>query len=360
MTVYLNGYYGMQNSGDDALLWATIFGCKEYLQYSDLTLSNVAPINFDGLGQWSSYQVDRQRFRGEKRFRNYWRAWLSQKVVFGGGSVMHSEQDIAVKLHMLKLSGSAGLALGVGLGPFENTAAERACADLLHRCEFVGVRDQASYELAQAIAPNAPVKKTFDLAPLLLKSPNINNDATGERHGICVSLCNLLNQSIRIQQNLPDIANTLVEVSSKTGESITLLDFNGHAVFGDHTVHLELANLLLNQGVKVEHIPYQPDPIKVLRQLRQYRCVVAMRLHSAILGFLADTPVISLNYHSKCLGWCEQVGMPSAYILDINAFDSVAFSQGLHHAMSETPDRNRMNVENALEETLKNWSLKLS
>ena len=78
--------------------------------------------------------------------------------------------------------------MGVGIGPFESHEAEKVCAKFLNECGFIGVRDPQSLVIAQTIAPNANVKLTFDLSPLML-CHQTKRLVDIERNGIMFNFC---------------------------------------------------------------------------------------------------------------------------------------------------------------------------
>ena len=144
-TYYLCGYYGMRNSGDDALLLSTMLGAKHYLSASKFLINTPTQLSLPELGAFKPNLISQQRFKGENRIRQCLSAWRADGVIFGGGSVFHCYRDIQVKRLMMKLSGKGPhLALGVGLGPFANTKAEKECAKFLMECSYTGLRDKHS------------------------------------------------------------------------------------------------------------------------------------------------------------------------------------------------------------------------
>lgn len=340
--VYLCGYYGMKNSGDDALLLASAWGVKQYFETQSMAINSPIPLQLHDMGLQPSVLIKQQKFIGQNRLRQYRAAVNSSHIVFGGGSVLHSSRDINIFRHMMMMSGPGPhQAIGVGIGPFKDSRAEVACKKFLNECDFVGVRDQQSFEIAQAIAPDAAVSLTFDLAPILLEIPYQNNTIkTVPRRGIGVALCpnERFYGDITAETNrLKALATSLHNTYRETGEPIYLIDFNGHKHFGDSQVHDELRALLSNE-IPVFRINYDSNPLRLLSRLGGLRAVIGMRLHASVMAFLAKTPVLSLNYHSKCDGWCEQVGMNENYRIDSKKLDSDVLTHclidGLEHGFS--------------------------
>jgi len=364
MNTHLCGYYGMQNSGDDALLFATAWGAKKYRKASTISVSTPRQLSVPGFGVVAAPLKQTQRFRGENRLRHYGAALRSHSIIFGGGSVLHNSHDIGIKRHLVKLSGHQALALGVGIGPFRDVGAEKSCALFLQECEFVGVRDKNSFDIAKTLAPNANIELTFDLAPLLRLHEQFKREGFGDkpRKGVCVCLCpkeRLVGNTHIEAERLAELAYALMKIHSETGRQITLLDFNGNSgLLGDKPVHQELL-ALIPEGVVKEHLHYHHDPLTVVNKLAGFELVIGMRLHASIMSYLVETPVVSLNYHSKCVGWCEQVGLASSLQFETDALDAESLSHAVVSGLQNGFPATQLSINDALARSLKNWRVSL-
>ena len=355
---YLVGYYGMQNTGDDALMTVAASGAKRYLHSDEVVLSSPSDIKLYNGGSFERTLTERQRFPGQNRLKHYLRAIDSQRVIFGGGSVFQNAHDIDMKRDMMMLSGGRShLALGVGLGPFVDSKAERSCARFLNECEYVGVRDPYSFDIAKAISPKANVELTFDLAPQMLALPGFELQSMGQREGIAVCLCpheRLAGRSEIETKRLKRLANALDTIQFYTGEKLVFVDFNGHSTLGDAPVHRELASYLPSHS-RYEFIHYDANPLRVLQRMASFRLVIGMRLHAAIFGYIAETPVLSLNYHRKCTQWGEQIGMPAKYHFDIAGFDPEELVNQACLGFADGFNQPAMSVKEAFNHSMKNW-----
>ena len=353
---FLVGYYGMQNTGDDALMNVSAWGAQRFL-HTDVTINTPHPVQLYSGEKKPSVLVEKQSFPAQNRLRQYSTAMESDGIIFGGGSVLHNSRDINLKRHLMALSnGRKHLALGIGIGPFTDVNAEKACRKFLNECHFVGVRDKASLEIAEAIAPNANVELSFDLAPLMLQTENFEL-ASLERKGIAICLCpkeRLLGDIEAEKNRLEKIAASLDLIQGLTGEMIYFVDFNGHQDLGDRAEHQEVASYL-SESTRYQMVDYDANPYRVLQRMASYKLAISMRLHASVFGFLTETPVISLNYHSKCNAWCHQTGMPIAHILDATEFDPGALvnlaTDGLEHGF----EQNELTVNMAVQAAMKNW-----
>lgn len=359
---YLVGYYGMKNSGDDALMYATAWGAKHYLDIKETTLGLLASHTRHNPADKQVNLNFNQAFPGQNRLSHYKMALQSRRIVFGGGSVLHTESDINLKRHLMSLSSRKNSrAVGVSLGPFQNMAAEIACAKFLDECGFIGVRDNKSFEIAKSLSPQANVVKTFDLAPSLLSTPQYKiND--GSRNGVALALCPIATTPMgntndeAEQQRISDICEMLVSFYNNTGESITLLSFNGHEALGDWSVNKPIMDKL-STIIPITIKAYNPDPYAVLNDLSSYKAIISMRLHGSILGYMAETPVISLNYHEKCKGWCEQIGLAKSYQVDLEKACISDILSPLVNGLDYGFTQPTMAIKEASKLSLSNWSI---
>jgi polysaccharide pyruvyl transferase WcaK-like protein len=355
---YLMGYYGMQNTGDDVLLYTTRWAAQNLLGMPNNIVSSALSSKSDEFGD--IHALPSPKFRGHERFMHYKNALQSSNVIFGGGSVLHSAKDIEFKRHLITLSNRKNSrCVGVGIGPFESIDAEKSCAKFLTECGFVGVRDPESLAVAQAIAPAANVKLTFDLAPLML-CHKTNKYSAIERRGIMFNFCQQAidafgNVNVKNEQERVKTAINMIQgVWEKTNENICLLDFNGHPVFGDFHVHQKII-VGLPEHIPVTHIPYDPNPFRVLQRIAGFKATVSMRLHSAILSYMTDTPALSINYHKKCRSWCDQVGVAKDYQFDAQNICAESLAITLQQGIGMGFAKPVLKVDEAIQATLLNW-----
>lgn len=328
--VLLKGYYGFQNTGDDALFAAAAWGApRSYGEHAALVAVGGGIPRFPGSGRVRPAYPAVRRWRGEARARVWFEALRSDAVVFGGGSVFHSSERLRDVELLLRLSGRGPhLAAGVSIGPFRSVADERACARVLRRLAFIGLRDGESAALARALAPGVPSALTFDLAPLLLAHADPAAGAGLPRRGVGLALCDYERYTGGDERREAARRARVVEVMRALGRSgvdeLVLVDFNGDRRFGDARIHAEVRAACGDLAIPVRHVAYDPAPLAVLQTVAGLRAMVAMRLHAAVFGFLARTPTVILAYHPKCLGWAVEAGVAPSMVHDSAEFDPSA------------------------------------
>lgn len=356
---YLVGYYGMQNVGDDALLLASLFGAQTQLKCESFAVASASQFCSATFGHIEATQKAHQQFKGQNRCNHYYYALRSKRVIFGGGSVFHTTKDINLKRRLMKLAGSnPSLAVGVGLGPFHDEEAEKACAAFLNECDFIGVRDAKSYNIGKRLAPKANLHMTFDLAPSLCQHPQFSVSES-ERKGILFNLCpapvdafGTVNKE-QESQRFWDICQVIYRTWLQTKQPITLLNLNGQD--GADGNISELIQLKLGNKIPLTILKYSDDSFAVINTISRYKAIVSMRLHGCILGYLSGTPAIALNYHEKCVEWCQQIGMPERYQFDANRLDPQGLSQALLDGCRDGFEMPQLPVSEAIQRSMNNW-----
>ena len=359
---YLVGYYGMQNSGDDALMLASVMGAKNELNAEKLIVSASNSSLFLGKNVSINLLRSKQKFYGQNRLSHYKAAYNSKCVIFGGGSVFHTAQDIEIKRHMMMLTGCyKNMAVGVSLGPFVDEAAKQQCKLFLDECWFVGVRDKESLDIARQLAPNANVRLTFDLAPIVTLSPSFQSSYSTEQ-GVLINVCPVpktaLGEVDESEQKalLSKMTEVIKRVWQHTKEPITLISLNGHPQLGDEALCRKLIAQCPDY-IELNYLPYSSSPLKMIEQIMKFKVFLSMRLHGCVFGYLANTPVVALNYHNKCLQWCEQVGIAHNQRYDAASFNSNEVANTLIKGIQCGFSSPVLAVNDAVKLSLLNWRI---
>lgn len=353
--VYLSGYYGMSNSGDDALLAASIWGINKFIRdcsgiyltapfLSDLSLNNI---------QIMPIRKPVTRFVGENGLRDLLYASFANIIIYGGGSVFHNAYYMLKQIYLMKsMRRGPRLAMGVSVGPFNSAFDEKVCSMLLKKFDFVGVRDQQSYEIARSISPHTPIFKTFDLAVLFPKLYNVDTRQLTSmlKSGIGIAMCST-NISQKTQNALVELINKLARLGHT---DITLIDFNGNNRNGDVAINNYIQSNV-NTEVNIRRIPYCSSPLIVLECISKLKVVIAMRLHAAVFAYMAQTPVILLSYHDKCRNWAIEIGMNKKYMYESNCMDLEAIVTITDTVLSQGYIFPDLDLASAEKRSLDNW-----
>lgn len=358
-SVFLSGYYGEKNTGDDALLICALWGCYSFLKPDSINVTT-APLTYNKFSFKPIFSKE-EAIRNSNLINLYYYAITAQYIVFGGGSVFHSTDKMTQDRDLMDLCKSnTAIALGVSFGPFRDSGAETACKKLLERFKYIGCRDSASFQLVQSLAPHVKVEKTFDLAPLFFKALGGKTTYLNKkkRKGLGLALCHYeqyINGDTGIEKRrIKKIINVLNQLSPYDIEEIVLIDFNGHPIFGDFNIHKEIIQNL-KVAIPIKYIPYHQDPINALEKIASLKCLIGMRLHSSIFGYITKTPTIIFSYHPKCLGWAEQIEASNDFVIDSQKFEEEQLLNSINKVFNSDYTNPKLSIEQAEKLALRNW-----
>jgi len=362
-TAILIGYYGMQNTGDDAFLAVAAAAARKHLRSDSIFARSYRVPTVSGVEVRPLFPFPPLRGLGRlNSFPEHFRLRRARHLIWAGGSIIHTDSINEGYCRILDLAREAkGFAAGVSVGPFTNTSAESSAARFLTRLDFVGVRDQISYQRVREIAPKAHVRLTFDLAPLLMRETSNRTGGTlPARRGLGVALCNyerFVGGDLKRERDRLTVVAEAIRTCARAGavDHVVLIDFNGHPQFGDDAIHAELAHRLEN-CVSTERVRYCDDPVAVMRRIATLRGMLAMRLHAAIFAFCTSVPAVLLSYHEKCREWARMVGAPMDQTMDTGQMDPTVLVSQIKALSKSEPPLSAMKPVEAVGRAIENWS----
>ena len=319
-TAYVVGYYGMLNFGDDLF-------CDVVRTHADRLLPGY---DVKIVGDYS------KRNRGGGFVNSLSSRWFSSLsslgsavrltaglkalvcadlIVLGGGSVLSRVQGVwAVQMRLAALFRTSFRALGVSIGPFSGGADREAISRFAQRFESMIVRDASSLKSGLTVAPNSNVTLGGDLAALY--SPTgipMPREAQTRRVGI--ALCNFTGFG---ESEVLQLASATIEAleSTKqpnTTDHIFVVSLNSNNDYGDDELSRIATAEFARRAVCVSYVRYADLSVsEVWSLLASMDGLVAVRLHAAISAYLTSVPFVLLEYHQKCIDFCDDIGQDLA------------------------------------------------
>jgi polysaccharide pyruvyl transferase WcaK-like protein len=316
--VLFSGYYGQQNTGDDAFCAIAAWGAREYWQTSHINfLSSTLPLlTVPG----NAIQTLTPTFCGQNLLKSLWASSRASAIVYAGGSILGNRlgflRKMAMFMNKIKHSPLLG-AIGVSVGPFPDSIARREVKKFLSQFSFLVLRDTASYEEACSMKlPFQPIAG-FDLAALLPLVYGKLADSfaadSGRQPVLGVSVCHYERYVCKDLKNEKRREAGITEILKLVAKSIPLtirfFVFNGHSRVGDIELTTQMAQELSSLA-KVEVVPYVESPGETYWKIGECDAVLATRLHAGIFAFAADVPFLMVEYHRKCSDFLEEIKWP--------------------------------------------------
>lgn len=321
--ILFNGFYGFENTGDDAFVEIASWGNRFYWK-------NEEPAYFTGNKLPEVLNPIKKIYPAEagkvlQKTSTFKHALNSDYFISAGGSIFSEIRpfgDIAFaeKAGLLNKKLKYG-AIGVSLGPFLSSQDEKRVEKYLQKLNFLALRDTESYEYAMSLKLNCKPVKAFDLAALLpvcyesfpepLKNENYKT--------IGISVCNYeryiqgdLKNEERRNKFLKEVIQSL---SKNKNYRFKFFIFNGNQIIGDKQLTDEMTISLYDDQFEI--IPYSGNTLTTWKDIKSCDFMLSTRLHASIFACYAQVPFMLVEYHRKCNDFLNDIGYEkSARIFD--------------------------------------------
>ena len=270
----LLGYYGFGNLGDELLLKA----CIELLKDEKIIVLSNNPddtqknFGVDAVNRWKISEI-------MNAFRE------SEYLIMGGGGIFQDSSSIKscvwywAVMRLAKFCGCKIFAIGQSIGPLDSRLSRILAGNALRMCEFIHVRDENSYKLAEKFKCRKIILGRDLVMKLNLKPETYIN----QKEYMLVNLrpCKNLNKFIKIIA--PKINNQKTIGAALSEEDIDALKLSG-----------------INEIVRVKNFD---DAASLWKNAS---CAVGMRLHFGVLSRIFRVPVSLMPYDVKVSEFAKQ------------------------------------------------------
>ena len=302
----LSGYYGYNNSGDDALLTALLNGLKKEAPDLDVVVLSARP------------QDTRERFGidAQNRFSPvsvYRSLKNSRMLVNGGGNLIQditSTQSLWYYLAVIRLAKKLGkkvCMLANGIGPLVHPQNARSAIKVLQEVDLITLRDKESCDYLNEKIPNRQFEWTSDLAFLLEPAKTAKvSDLLPEDPYYVVAVRNW-------KTARPDFAESLAtafdRIHARHGIVPVLLPMQYKE---DRKLSERIAELMETPSVAVDRML---DIDSILSLIHGARMTLGMRLHALIYSAVCKVPFAGLIYDGKVKSFTDD--MSATAVLDV-------------------------------------------
>lgn len=298
----LSGYYGFNNSGDDALLLALINDLKEINPNVRLAVLSHKCEQTERL-----YRVDAYPRMSLKMIMKLFNK--SKVLLSGGGSLIQDEtssKSLWYYLYIIKLAKKHGLKvmqIANGIGPVNKAANRNITARIINNnVDTITLRERKSFSEIEKMKISVDCEITADPAISLegIEKSDVmriferNDIPKGEY--ICLALREWKHSGVDFENNM---AKALDHVIEKYGKQIVFLPMQYPV---DISISESVMNKMKNKAYVVKTECSIEDMIGIIKQSS---LVVAMRLHSLVYAVSCGVGVIALKYDPKIDGFME-------------------------------------------------------
>lgn len=310
----LSGYYGFDNSGDDAILRSMVDNLKLSGDYH-ITVLSKSPQDTA-----REYQVDSvDRFN----IREVIDAMKECDVfVFGGGSLLQdvtSTRSLLYYLFVLNLAirlNKKTFIFANGIGPIDKKLNRKLTRSILSKIDVITLRDQDSYDYVKELGVEGPeISITADPVFMIESADEDRIDQILEIEDIDLSQ-ETLAISLRDWHRSKDLNLEVAEFVDQIHNMKVLL------VPMHYPYDLEYLRVVKeksqNPNIKILENQYKVE--EVVGILKRCTMTMAMRLHGVIYSAVAHRPTIGLVYDPKVYGLCQELDIEE--FVDVNHANS--------------------------------------
>ena len=338
--IMISGYYGFNNTGDEAILKSMVRAFKKKIPQIEITVLSQSPLQTS-----QTYQVKAiNRLHLIDIIR-----WLRDTNLFisGGGGLLQDSTgkgwSILYYLGLIlvaKIFKVPVMIYAQGIGPVNKQINKKLIKWILNKVDLITVRDNFSKELLENLGVMKPSIYVNSDPVFLLKKKNI--DHTIDNYPYIQGLnksCDhpLVGISVReYESNGSDSKRIFAQVADYLIENykakIIFLPFKF-----DEDVHVSEKILSLMKN-KAEVLKIKLEPEELLSVLSRLSLMVGVRLHSIIFSSMANIPFIAFNYDPKVKYFLEDLGL-SELLLEIDESTSLKNIQEKIEYVRENNDK---------------------
>ncbi|WP_339149675.1 MULTISPECIES: polysaccharide pyruvyl transferase family protein [unclassified Sutcliffiella] len=306
MKVFIHGFYGAGNAGDDAILHSIIDRLKQINPNIDIAVS-IRSKNIQAyFGEESIDYVLGTDIAGVSRIIKE-----SSLVIVGGGGLFQDYNSFEPENLFLRQKGAINyysypiivakmlnikvMLYAVGIGPLTSSQSQTAMKWIADNVDEITVRDQQSYNLLQKLGVTHQVLSAdpvIKLESVQVKLPKNLAKSPGLKVGL-----NLRNWSYA-SEKLKKLEHQLIPLLNNLA---TVYPIHYYIFpFNNLPSEVEKAKQLAMQLTgKVDIIPYTVSPKEYKYYFKQMDLLVAMRLHASIFAIYEGVPSIGISYDDK-------------------------------------------------------------
>jgi len=309
--IMISGYYGFNNTGDEAILKSMVRAFKEKIPQIKITVLSHNPLQTSQTYQVKAinrlHLIDIMRcLRDTNLFISGGGGLLQDSTGKGWSILYYLGLILAAKIIKVPV-----MVYAQGIGPVNKQINKKLMKWILNKVDLITVRDNPSKELLENLGVVKPLIYVNSDPVFLLKKKNINNviDSypfiqelinSDDRPLIGVSVREYKGNGLDSKRIFAQAADYLIE---NYQAKIIFLPFKF-----DEDVHSseEILSLMKN---KAEVLKIKLEPEELLSVLSRLSLIVGVRLHSIIFSSIANIPFVAFNYDPKVKYFVEDLGL---------------------------------------------------
>lgn len=307
--ILISGYYGFENSGDDAILMAILDSLRTYKKDIKILVLSKNPEETKRI-----YGVDTAyRFN----FSEVMKAMKNSKLFLnGGGNLIQDESSTRSLMYylatiwMAKKLGLKVMLYSNGIGAINKKINRLITSRVINEADIITLREEKSLKELESLHITKPqVLVTADPAFTLAPCSDEETSSILAAEGI-VKNKPLVGISVRKWKNFQSYIKQVAEAADYMVEKLkvqpVLIPMHyPHDVDICHTI----ASMMKHQPIIIKNKYSVSQTLGIIKSMDM---IIGMRLHALIYGASLQVPVLGLIYDPKVEGFLEYINQPSA------------------------------------------------
>ncbi|MDK8181610.1 polysaccharide pyruvyl transferase CsaB [Paenibacillus sp. UMB4589-SE434] len=301
-TIVLSGYYGFNNSGDEAVLKSILTALERAGEAQGVRIEPVV-LSGDPATTTKLYGV---RAVHRMRIGEVWNAIRqSDGLISGGGSLLQdatSSKTIPYYIGVIKLAQllrKPTFMYAQGIGPVQRKSFYPLIRHTFKRAAYVSVRDTESAELLVKMGLS---REKIDVVPDPVMGLRLPEQA---EQGSSVDESGLPYVGVSVRYwnadhtDLMRVAEMLKLVMKRHAVHLRFVPFHGQADEDASRFVMEQLGDISQFGSAASISPAYAYPVDMLAEVSRCQLLIGMRLHSLIYAASQKVPVLGISYDPK-------------------------------------------------------------
>ncbi|NLY20490.1 MAG: polysaccharide pyruvyl transferase CsaB [Tissierellia bacterium] len=304
--VLLSGYYGFDNSGDDAILRALVDDIKKLNSDIEIIVLSKDPAKTERL--YGVKAVNRFSIKEVNSALNYVDMFVS-----GGGSLLQdvtSTRSIIYYLaviYMALMKKKKTYVIANGIGPIDKPFNRRMTKKILNRVDYITLRDEDSFEFVKELnVKNPKIEVTSDPVFRLKETSEERIDEIFELEKFPKDR-KLVGISLRNWKNIDNIIENLSEFCNRiiSEEDVDIVFIPMHFPEDLDISKQVMDKIEYRDNIHILDNKYSAE--EIIGVISRLDIILAMRLHALIYAIKCETPIVGLVYDPKLDGLLKEV-----------------------------------------------------
>lgn len=329
MKVVLSGYYGFDNVGDEAILYAIIRSIRELQPSTHITVLSVNPEST--AKTYDVHAVNRWKLKDVSRVIKE-----ADGLISGGGSLLQDQtgmKSIPYYTGIMRLASWHNKPVFIyaqGMGPINRSISKWIVRSTFKKVAGITVRDEDSKLLLETIG----IKKEISVVP----DPVLGLDITSFKSDWLTTqaLTNpFLTVSVRDWPSEIPFKEQVATSLDKLAQQYTIVFLPMHGN-DDAITSGQVADLMREKALIAPSGSSIEEKITIIGQSK---LLIGMRLHALIFSSITSTPFVALSYDPKVDSFASIFDQPVVGHVTKNDWDSDSLVETVNESLTHEAER---------------------